>query len=172
MRLFIEVVGFVGDYPEASKVFDVLSHSGRAPCTVCTFRHRAAASLVRFAYALNIHSHNTVFCRIFRKTLSLRSAGISLDDCTFLGMAEGSADAMNEAGRWPLLKLASELDKVRQLVPITNEGRPVVSVFFDPYSRNMVAPDHLLAGICKLFLEDIFVTLSTSAMCMRLDILL
>lgn len=172
VRMFIEVVGFIGDYPESSKVIDVLHHSARAPCTVCSFRHRTAVSTARYAYSLIIHSQHTSFRRSLRKTMAMRSAKVSEDDCNFLGMCNGTDTDVNDDGRWPLLKLACELDKCKLNVPLTDDNKPVVNVEFDPYSRNVIAPDHLLAGIGKFLLESIFVNLPTMELRSKLDVLL
>ena len=37
-RIFLDVLGFVGDYPVYASVVDVLGHVGSAPCNHCSFR--------------------------------------------------------------------------------------------------------------------------------------
>lgn len=84
--IFIEVVGFVGDYPESSKVIDLLSHSAGTPCTMCSFRYRSLENAARYAYAVTIHSFNSSFTRGMRRTLYLRSSITHTDDLKMLGM--------------------------------------------------------------------------------------
>lgn len=33
-RIFLHMIGYVGDYPESPAVIDVMKHSARAPCTL------------------------------------------------------------------------------------------------------------------------------------------
>ena len=37
--VFLQMIGFVADYPASSAVLDVMNHNSRAPCTHCTFRY-------------------------------------------------------------------------------------------------------------------------------------
>ncbi len=101
--------------------------------------------------------------------MALRAGGISADDMKFLGMKEGGVCNTREPGRWPLLKLACRLDDVQHLIPMTADNMRVVSGKFDPYSRNIVAPDHLLAGIGKFLIKTLFQTLSDAAAQTKLD---
>ena len=172
MYIFIEVVGFVGDYPESSKVIDILSHSAPAPCTMCSFRYRHLTNAAKYAYAITIHSFNSAFTRGMRRTLSLRSRITHNDDLKFLGMKEGTTQDMNDAGRWPLVKMACELDKCRGKIQKTSDGHTVVSEHFDAYSRNAIAPDHLLAGLGKYLLETTFLLLPSDIDRIKLDIIL
>lgn len=170
--MFIKVIGFKGDYPEASKVLGVLIHSARTPCTVCTFRHLTAITLSRFGYSTLIHSLNSGFGRSFRKCLSLRSCNLSTKSVKYFGMVQGSIGDIDEFRRWPLFKLACALDAVRASVSLTKDEKPVINVDFDPYSRNFVAPDHLLAEIGKYLLEFIFLTITSAQTRSKLDLLL
>ena len=43
-KVFLHMVGYIGDYPEASNVLDVMKHSARAPCTLCNFRYKKRSS--------------------------------------------------------------------------------------------------------------------------------
>ena len=82
-------------------------------------------------------------------------------------MNPGSLDDMidDEQGNWVLLKLALEFDKQcssGRSAPLTDEGIPVVSCLFDPYSYNIIAPDHCIAGITKSILKVCFSELEDS----------
>jgi hypothetical protein len=37
VKIFIDVLGFIGDYPAISHALDVLGHNSRAPCHLCCF---------------------------------------------------------------------------------------------------------------------------------------
>ena len=169
VTIFIEVVGFIGDYPELSKVTDVMSHAAGKPCTLCIFRHRNLEDSSNYAYSITIHSCHTSFARSLRKTLALRSATLSADDYRLLGMKTGSVSDINEPGRWPLVKLACEIDQNRPSIPRTEFNKPVVSPTFDPYTQNVVAPDHLLAGIGKYLVESVFLSITNNRKRYELD---
>ena len=96
--IFVDVVGFVGDYPESSKVIDVLSHSAGAPCTVCSFRYRNNDNDSKYAYTSMIHSGHSSFVRGMRRSLSLRSIKNHADDFNFLGFKEGGVDNVDDIG--------------------------------------------------------------------------
>lgn len=38
--LFLDVVGFIADYEEVSKVTDCMGHNANLPCSYCTFSHK------------------------------------------------------------------------------------------------------------------------------------
>ena len=79
---------------------------------------------------------------------------------------------MNDAGRWPLVKMACELDKCSRKIPKRSDGHTVVFEHFDAYSRNAIAPDHLLAGLGKYLLETTFLLLPSDIDRIKLDIIL
>ena len=39
-KIFLHMLGYIGDYPESSSVSDVMKHSARAPYTICNFRYK------------------------------------------------------------------------------------------------------------------------------------
>ena len=170
VTIFLDVVGFIGDYPESAKVIDLMNHAARAPCTHCSFRHRKLENAANYAYSLAIHSYHSSFGRTLRKTLALRSSNISAEELTFLGMRQGSIEDVSEVGRWPLIKLGCAIQSARHRIPRTSTGRPVVPGTFNPYNQNAVAPDHLLAGLGKFMVETAFVMLNSDTDRKRLEI--
>ena len=67
-RIFIDVVGFVAEYPASPDVLDVMKHGIIAPCTHCTFRRRKTKLESRYAFSCDIHSNNTSFVRSLHRT--------------------------------------------------------------------------------------------------------
>lgn len=60
---------------------------------------------------------------------------------------------------WSLLRIRTDLSKVRHLIPKRRNGYSVVSGYFDPYLNNVIAPDHFLGGIGKRFVEACYLQL-------------
>lgn len=40
VKIFLNFLGFLADYPASSKVVDLMGHSARDPCTRCKLRYR------------------------------------------------------------------------------------------------------------------------------------
>lgn len=70
------------------------------------------------------------------------------------------------------MKISCELDKCRDKIPRTTDGHPVVSDHFDAYSRNAIAPDHLLAGLGQYLVETVFLLLPSDHERFNLEIVL
>ena len=160
-KIFLEVSGFVGDYPASVDVIDTLKHSARAPCTHCVFRARPKGSACRYAYSSDYHSSNSSFTRGMYRLLALRPKMSDEDGFRWMGMKDGTAEDVNKPGKWPLLKLSTEIHKQRSDVPLTNLNMPVVSKHFDAYHNNIIAPDHLFTGLIKGLLACAFKMLSS-----------
>ena len=76
-------------------------------------------------------------------------------------MNSGSIQEMfnDNQGSWVLLNLAERFDEYHKrgiVPPLTDENIPVVNCFFDPYSNNIIAPDHCIAGLTKALLKVYF----------------
>lgn len=172
VKIFLDVVGFVADYPASSNVLDVMSHAAKAPCTHCTFRHRSAPGDTDYAYSTNIDSSHSSFVRGMHRTVSVRQSTLSDDDAKWLGMRKGGISVIDEPGQWPLLKLTKTLQSRQSEIPFNMEGERVVSGFFDAYLSNAVAPDHLLTGLGSHLLDVMFKQLEDTAMKRRVDIVI
>ena len=154
-RIFVDVVGFIGDYPASSAVADVMGHTARAPCTFCTFRRLQYndASGSRFGYTTKVHARNSTFLRHGERQRSLRSSEISDEDATRLGMIPNSRFMERNC---PLVQVS--LDARKRESSLTEHGNPVVPCIFDAYRSNVIAPDHLLTGLSKDILNAVFKT--------------
>ncbi|MEM1283340.1 MAG: hypothetical protein AAGG81_07285 [Chlamydiota bacterium] len=156
--IFIEVVGFVADYPASSSITDVMSHSANSPCTHCTFRILDGPESDLFslyAHSSHIHSANTSFSRGWEKTRALRLSNINELDANILGMNNGGFGEVDKAGLWPLLKLGEALLSVDDNETCSQES-PIPYTLFDAYSRNVIAPDHLITGLITNLIECTF----------------
>ena len=145
------MIGFVADYPASAGVVDAKGHTSSAPCTHCSFRRKKQASS-KFAFSSKYHCFNSARVKGMLRSMALRFNNISDDDCTWLGMSSGTLESVNEAGKWPLLKLSKEIHRARKRIKLNNNKDPVVSCAFDSIHSNIVAPDHLFTGIVKCLL--------------------
>lgn len=160
-RIFPQLIGYIGDYPESSDVCDVMKHSARSPCTLCNFRYRRTESGPTYCFNKHSMSTNSSFTRGWFRTKSVRYSALSKDQYKWLGMNDGSIGEMlsDPGAPWVLLSLASSFDKLRetdQSAPLTDSDVPVLDLRFDPYAQNLVAPDHCICGIIKSILKVCF----------------
>ena len=108
--VFVEVVGFVADYPASCVVLDVLSHTDHSPRTHCTFRviegpERDNISV--YARASSIHSANTNFTRSIYRTHAVRSTNPDENDLNLLGMKPGKFGQGEVSAKWFLVRMSA-----------------------------------------------------------------
>ena len=158
VRVFLELVGFVGDYPAAASVIDVVGHVGRAPCSLCSFRrlHKSKAEGSTHGYTTEVHANHSGFMRMAERHQSLRDSDINGKDANVLGMIR---KIRLRGKRCPLMEIHDRLEQDRALVPKKSEGTQVVPALLDPHRCNFVAPDHLLTGLAKNILNTAFLSL-------------
>ena len=144
VRIFIDVVGFLGDYLESTHTVDLLGHRANAPCTACSLRKYKGGECSSLGYSSLLHASNSSVLRTGERHLALRESGIDDEDCNLLGMF---GNERVDSKTCPLLVLQCELEKVRSYIRKADHGGPVVTGLFDPYRSNLVAPDHLLSGL-------------------------
>lgn len=64
-KIFLDIVGFIGDYPATANTLYVLGHNASYPCTLCSFRRLAKNSATESinGYNTSIFAKNYVFLR-------------------------------------------------------------------------------------------------------------
>ena len=163
IQVFIEVVGYVGDYPEVTDKVDIVGHTGSCPCHVCSFRRFNGASSEGSAYCLqrDAHSADSAFLRFAARTDAIREVA-DAEGLNRIGLKRNSESASDMS---PLFAFALELRKMSatQAPPLTSDGKPVVEAIFDPYRSCFVSPDHLLAGIATNAITMVFKLLPNDA---------
>ena len=179
--LFIDVVAYVGDYPENAKLLDVTGVNGCSPCTMCTFPRADKGSGDNegslmyegssYAYSTALHSANLSFRRT-RQRMQLCREGATSNDPKRFGLREMGEE---QRSKLSLHRLSEELDKARVSVPMTTSGEPAVPCFFDPYVCSLVAPDHVLFGtgedVVKAMLRVLRPTQRSHFNCLALEAL-
>ena len=153
VTIFLDILGYVADYPESAHLLDVTGVTGASPCTLCTFPRANVGnaddvpSMSResssYAYTSAIHSGNLSFRRT-RTRMQISRGRADERELKRLGLR--SYDSL-QPPLGALHHLSMELEKARPQVPWTSQGDPVVSCWFDPYLSSFVAPDHVLFGV-------------------------
>ena len=166
VQLFVDIVGYVGDYQAMVHLLDVTGVNGVAPCNFCTFRRAntgthgddgsTVCELSSYGYSTSIHSANLSFRRSKERMTMWRSIADD-DEMQRVGLRDLTEGEVNEL---PLHYLSNALDEVRQNVPLTSEGKPVVPCVFDPYLSCLAAPDHLLIGVAQDIVHATLLVLS------------
>ena len=153
--LFLDVVGYIGDYLAMVHLLDVTGVHGVAPCSFCTF-HRANRSTDEdggylttenssYGYSTAIHSGNLSFRRT-RKRMQLWRTVSGDRELQRIGLRSESSVNLADL---PLHRLSEELEAVCDRVPLTQHGHPVVPCVLDPYQGCFVAPDHVMIGVSQ-----------------------
>lgn len=153
IQIFLDVIGFLADYPAVSSVLDVKSHSADAPCHLCSFNRKKRIAGADFAYTVDIHSHRMANARFASRAYEVRLAGIDPECAKRVGMKEGDMSVVDES---PLHMIHLKLKEERHRATKAADGSYVVSPEFDPYINTAVAPDHALMGVSKNALELFF----------------
>lgn len=115
-RLFLHFCGYIEDYPASSNAIDIMEQMACVPCSYCAFRQKKAAKISRYN---SLHRYTT------RRTPT-PVAWRNWSHFVFqLGMKVSGIKAMEEAGKWPLPKIAIDLSKVQYNISKTVDGEPL-----------------------------------------------
>lgn len=157
VRIYLDIMGFVGDYPASSAVVDLKGHNATAPCTHCGFTFNKSTGMSTFAYSTSITSNNNAYMRTQQRTESLRSLNLSDHHHKCLGTSVIEYDDLINSNSCPLLKLAS---KHNESVSTEISISPYPLFKKDGYFLNVIAPDHLVSGLFKGILTVVFIQLT------------
>ncbi len=141
IRIFLDLVGFIGDTPAINSALDVLGHTGGACCHLCKFfRHSHTIVGSRYAHSLShglsAYAHRGVF-----QHRAVRDSEAKTETCRLLGMS--SSDPLKPL---PLHDLRLAMISCQPHIPKTEAGAPLLSGHLDPYRSCLIGPDHLLTG--------------------------
>ena len=159
VRVFIDVMGFIGDYPASFSVIDCKGHNATAPCTHCAFVFNKGSYDSTYAYTTSVTSCNTSYRRSQARTESLRELGLLNYHHKCLGMSTLNEESIIGSGSCPLLKFALIYNASLEERTESFASLPFQSFRKNGYSLNIVAPDHLITGLFKGLLLIIFIQL-------------
>jgi hypothetical protein len=146
VTIFIDVLGFIGDYPAVSHALDVLGHNTRAPCHLCCFFRQdriGHGSFPYYSYTSEIHCKSTAFSLSVQRRHNVRAEYPNTQ-----GYLHSGLNIFNIAD-FPLHTLSSALSSARGQVTFTDQNEQVVPALFDPYRSSLVVHDHLLFGLVQ-----------------------
>ena len=146
IRIFLDPVTFLGDYPAVTASMDALGHTANAFCTLCSMSKRKGSRSGKVLYTSNIHSRRMAFSRFKARLDAIRTSGIHarvLRKSGLTGLSQGDV-----IGR-PLVRLERGLEDGRHRIPLTSLGNRVVPGIFDSSLNTAAAPDHLMTGLIK-----------------------
>jgi hypothetical protein len=150
VTVFLDIVGYIGDYSAVVHALDALGHNFRGPCHLCAFLRQdrtGTEGLNYYGYSKAFHSRASSFCD-GRRIKSVRSGLVFSSLLQTLGLKSPVDES-----HCPLHALSDALSKVRIQGPLTDCGVPVVPSVFDPYRSCMVTPDHLLFGLSQVVIN-------------------
>ncbi len=140
-RIFLDLVGFLGDTPALNSFLDVLGHTSTACCHLCRYV-RGSSTLIGSRYTAG-HSHGMIShaMRTYFQHAAVRDCAAQAETCRILGMK-----AQVPSTTKVIYSLRERMFRARTAVPKTSTGQPVVPHYIDPYRACLIAPDHLLTG--------------------------
>ena len=162
VKVYLDIMGFIGDYPASSSVVDLKGHNATAPCTSCGFTFNKSDDSSTYAYSTSIHSCHTSYRRTQQRTESIRAAGLSADDGKHLGMSDLDYTHFLDSGSCPLLNFASKHNEKLRNISTNGDSNLSVQMYEkDGYDMNLIAPDHLITGLFKGVLLIVFMQLKS-----------
>lgn len=146
VRVYLDVLGFTGDYPASTSVVDLKGHNAMAPCTKCGFTFNSFSDKSKYAFTTSVTSRNSAYRRSQDRANSLRNLKLDNKHNKLLGLSNWESGNLLSPGRSPLLKFAALYNEKRNT---ENLSHPHALCKLDGYSLNLIAPDHLLSGLFK-----------------------
>ncbi len=141
IRIFLDLVGFIGDTPAINSVLDVLGYTSSSCCHLCKMMRRSN-SIVGSRYARrDYHAFSSSVCRGMYQHTAVRDCGANPENLRLLGIS-----AKVRQNHLPIHDLQVRMMQIRNQIPTTKGGTPIISGFLDPYRACLIAPDHLLTG--------------------------
>ena len=156
VKVFLDIMGFIGDYPAVSAVVDISGHNSTAPCTHCGFVFNKSAGMPVYAYTTSVTSRHSSYRRTQERTESLQATGLSADALKMLGMKKLQYEELVHSNACPIFKFAAHYNTTLEFhcnPPSFSSSRK------DGYSLNLIAPDHLFTGLFKGLLTITFIQL-------------
>jgi hypothetical protein len=123
ITVFLDLVGFVGDYPAITHTLDLLGHTACSPFHICVFRREdgSGRGASRYGHDTRIHTRSMTIVRTMQRTMAARSRGLSASALKELGLKP-----IEEDQKPPLHEFACALRKVYRQngAPLTDHARP------------------------------------------------
>jgi len=158
VHVFLDYLGYIADYKEASDPLDCYNHSGNAGCTHCSFRKKPGFEYSEFAYSSAIHSKNTSSSRSVVKHRQMRTAGISDAECNHLGIWE-----TQRATRFTTPFVYLE-EQVHSFQPGPGAFLSPIRPLYTAYGTSIIAPDHCIMNNIRYLMTAVFRSLPSNTL--------
>ena len=82
VRVFLDIVAYIGDYNAVDHILDVLGHCANSPCHLCSFRKLPSSESgpSSYGYSSLVHSRMPSFTRSFLRSKILRRGDLHEED--------------------------------------------------------------------------------------------
>ncbi len=139
-RIFLDLVGFIGDTPALNAALDVLGHNSTSCCHLCRYSRRSSTLVGSRYTACTSHGNVSGLARGYHQHRAVRDCSPGPEPCRLLGMKHEETYSNSV-----IHNLRQEMMVEKKSVP-TSGSIPVVPGDLDPYRASLIAPDHLLTG--------------------------
>lgn len=139
-RIFLDLLGFVGDTPAINDCLDVRGHSANSPCHQCHFQKHAVGVTTSHFAPCNATGAKTASRRTSKRHAAVRSCEIGKINHVLLGL--NVAPTLRQRR---IQILCDQLSGTSCMFS-TRAGVPLVQTCMDPYAACWIAPDHVLTG--------------------------
>ena len=158
VTVFIDVVQFIGDFPQVAKYTDVAGHSADAMCSLCTVRKRKNRPTPANNFSNDIHSGRIGYTRFDARNRAIRSANAHSEVLRVLGMHTYAKD---EVAKLPAVYLSNSLAAVAAEMDGAQHPIPLI---FDHALAVPAIPDHLLSIMISSVMAACFKTMDNDHM--------
>ena len=73
VRIYIDTLSFLGDFPQATAYTDVLGHTATAMCNICTIRRRKGHALPETNFTSELHAGRLGYARFNERRAAIRA---------------------------------------------------------------------------------------------------
>ena len=155
-RIFLDLVGILGDTTGINSLLDVAGHMGIASCHRCSFDKRESSELHN-----PFLDHHGSWCRLSSRRTSHRHRAVRLLNPPAVLMRSVGLKREPSIEKFTLRELRDSILSIRANIPKIQSGQPVIPCSFDEFSSATVAPDHLLCSHFRDLLLIGFLSLAT-----------
>ncbi len=140
-RVFIDLVGLVGDTPALNSALDVLGHTANACCHLCRFMRHSSFEIGSKYCTKGGNGAESAFRRGYFQHAAVHDSAAQRETCRLLGIRHNPNFA-----DLPFHAFSHSMANMKTTIPTVSNGVPLIPYNFDPYKASFVAPDHLLTG--------------------------
>jgi len=153
-RVFLDLVGILGDTPAINYALDVLGHTASAFCHCCIATKPTKpngreepydATFPRSKFA-SIPRHGTTTCvtRFAFRHRAIADSSAPTTQTKSLGILRGPSNLV-----YPVHLFANTLVSNRENIPFDSMGARLIPGILCPYGGSLISPDHLITGLAQ-----------------------